>query len=137
MRWLTHRRMTWAVGFLVALGACAGSSRGPNVTPDRADLVCERDEDCQVENRDIRGCCAYKGKKVQPFAIAKRALKALDAECSSVLCNPILRTYPGLADPKDFIAVCVRRACRLRPAPLPPPECVDDGVPSLCDLDQP
>jgi hypothetical protein len=124
-------------GSTMRIALVSRSSRGPNVTPNRADLACERDQDCQVESSDIRGCCAYKTTKVQPFAIAKRALEAFHAECASVLCTLPDISSPGLADPKHFVAVCVRRTCRLRPAPPPPPECVDDGVPSLCDLGQP
>ena len=132
MRLRTHGRIGWTVGVLVAFGACAGRYAQSEVIPDRADLACEHDEDCQVANSDIRGCCPYKTSIVQPFAISKRALQRIRTECSEVLCPMMLLMAPGAGEPKDFVAVCARRSCRLRPAPPAPPDCVDDGVPSLC-----
>ena len=121
MRLLPRARTGWFAAFLVLAGACAGSFRESEISPDPDDLACDSDEDCRVANSDIRSCCAFKTTVVQSFAISKRALEAIRAECASDVCPMMLVMSPGVDDPNDFMAVCVRRSCRLRPAPPPDP----------------
>ena len=121
-----RKEAAWLLPILASLCSCATEQYLRWVSPD--DLVCNRDDDCQIVQGDVVSC--PDDDDDQPYAISRTALSGHQGESRrrrercTVNLSQKLCTY----DPSEWKAVCSDHLCERRSARWfsePKPHCPD------------